>query len=53
MVSDKHAGFLVNLGGTAADFENLMNHVRKTVSDRFGVLLEPEVRILGEPLTEG
>lgn len=48
MVSEKHAGFLVNLGGTAADFEQLMQLVQRTVYERFGVRLEPEVRILGE-----
>ncbi len=47
-VSEKHAGFLVNLGGTAADFEALMRHVQTAVYERFGVRLEPEVRILGE-----
>lgn len=47
-VSEKHAGFLINKGGTAADFLALMAHVQKVVYDRFGVMLEPEVRILGE-----
>ena len=52
-VSQKHAGFLVNRGGTAADFLALIAHVQKTVFDKHGVCLEPEVRILGEeaPLT--
>ncbi len=49
MVSEKHAGFLVNMDGTAADFEALMAYVQQTVADRFGVRLEPEVRIIGEP----
>ena len=47
-VSEKHAGFCINTGGTAADFIALMAHVQKVVQDRFGVLLEPEVQILGE-----
>lgn len=47
-VSEKHAGFLVNRGGTAADFLTLMAQVQEKVYDRFGVMLEPEVRILGE-----
>lgn len=47
MVSEKHAGFIVNTGGaTADDVLRLMEHVQKTVSDRFGVTLEPEVKIL-------
>ena len=48
-VSEKHAGFLVNLGGTAADFETLMAEVSRIVKEKTGVTLEPEVRILGEP----
>ena len=53
-VSEKHAGFCINKGGTAADFLALMAHVQKTVQEQFNTLLEPEVRILGEdaPVTE-
>lgn len=47
-VSEKHAGFLVNRGGTAADFLALMAHVQKVVLEQKGIMLEPEVRILGE-----
>ena len=47
-VSEKHAGFLVNQGGTAADFERLMNEVAARVLAETGVRLEPEVRVLGE-----
>ena len=47
-VSEKHAGFLINKGGTAADFMALMAHVQHVVMEEKGVLLEPEVRILGE-----
>ena len=48
-VSEKHAGFLINLGGaTTADFLKLKSEVQKTVFERFGVTLEPEVRIIGE-----
>ena len=46
-VSDKHAGFIVNMGGaTSADVLRLMEHIEKTVLDRTGVRLEREVRIL-------
>ena len=49
MVSDKHAGFVVNKGGaTAKDVEDLIRHIQKTVMDKFGVQLEPEVRLIGE-----
>ena len=47
-VSEKHAGFMVNRGGTAADFLALMAHVQKEVYEQKGIMLEPEVRILGE-----
>lgn len=47
-VSEKHAGFLVNRGGTSADFLALMAEVQRRVLEKFGVMLEPEVRILGE-----
>ncbi len=47
-VSEKHAGFLLNTGGTAEDFLQLMQLVQRTVQEKTGVLLEPEVRILGK-----
>ena len=47
-VSMKHAGFLVNSGGTAADFLELMEKVQQIVEERVGVRLEPEIKILGE-----
>lgn len=47
-VSTKHAGFVVNAGdATAADVLGLIRHVQETVKDRFGVDLEPEVRMWG------
>jgi UDP-N-acetylmuramate dehydrogenase len=46
-VSEKHAGFVVNVGGaTSHDVYDLMMHVRKTVYEQSGVVLEPEVIIL-------
>ena len=46
-VSEKHAGFVVNVGGaTSHDVYDLMLHVRKTVYENSGVVLEPEVIIL-------
>ena len=48
-VSEKHAGFLINVGNaTAADFLALMAHVQDTVEEQSGVRLEPEVRVIGE-----
>ncbi len=48
-VSEKHTGFVVNRGGaTAADVLRLMEHIQKTVYAHSGILLEPEVLVLGE-----
>ena len=47
-VSLKHAGFLINNGGTSKDFVELMEKVQEIVGERAGVKLEPEIRILGE-----
>ncbi len=49
MVSEKHAGFLVNAGGaTARDFLRLMAEVQDAVRSSSGFALVPEVRIVGE-----
>lgn len=48
-VSEKHAGFIVNLGSaTASDILALMAEVQSRVRAASGITLEPEVRILGE-----
>lgn len=48
-VSSKHANFVVNLGeATAADVLKLIENVRGLVYDKSGVVLEPEVCIVGE-----
>ena len=48
-VSDKHCGFVVNLGDAKArDILDLMYVVKSTVKNKFGVTLEEEVKILGE-----
>lgn len=45
-VSEKHTGFVVNAGGaTACDVMRLVEDVQHRVHERFGVRLEPEVRI--------
>ena len=45
-VSEKHAGFVVNLGkATAADVLELVEQVRQRVLQHSGILLEPEVRL--------
>lgn len=48
MVSEKHAGFVINTGGaTAEDVLAVMRHVRSTVYENSGIMLEPEVRLIG------
>jgi UDP-N-acetylmuramate dehydrogenase len=47
-VSPMHANYFVNTGGaTAADVRALIRHARRVVADRFGVTLEPEVKLIG------
>lgn len=47
-VSEKHAGFVVNLGNASfSDVKSLMEKVQEEVFRRFGTMLEPEVRIIG------
>lgn len=49
MVSDKHAGFIVNTGNaTCQDVTNLIRFVQETVFNKTGISLEKEVIILGE-----
>ncbi len=46
-VSEKHAGFIVNLGGaTADDVRRLIAELQRRVFAASGVSLEPEIRIL-------
>lgn len=48
-VSELHSGFIVNKGNaTATDIIQLMELVQKKVYEKFGVSLEPEVRIIGD-----
>ncbi|HEX6828679.1 MAG TPA: UDP-N-acetylmuramate dehydrogenase [Burkholderiales bacterium] len=52
MVSPKHANFIVNAGGaSAADIEAVIERCRRSVLERSGIALEPEVRIIGEALS--
>ncbi len=47
-VSEKHANFIINSdGASAADVEQLINFVQRTVADQQGVELVHEVRIVG------
>ncbi|PWI57702.1 UDP-N-acetylmuramate dehydrogenase [Sulfoacidibacillus thermotolerans] len=52
MISEVHANFIVNVGqASAADVLWLIRHAQETVQQRFGMTLEPEVRIVGEDET--
>jgi UDP-N-acetylmuramate dehydrogenase len=47
-VSPMHANYFVNSGGAkAADVRQLIEHVQQVVEARFGVRLEPEVKLIG------
>lgn len=48
MVSKEHANFIINAGAAkAADVAALVRRVQKTVEERSGVRLEPEIQVLG------
>ncbi|MBC1434257.1 UDP-N-acetylmuramate dehydrogenase [Paenilisteria rocourtiae] len=48
-VSMKHAGFIVNIDhATATDYMELIAYVQKIVLEQSGILLETEVKIIGE-----
>ena len=48
MVSDKHAGFVINVDhGTASDIAEVIRQVQIRVKKDFGVTMHPEVRFLG------
>lgn len=48
-VSEKHCGFIVNVGNAqASDIYELIQEVQERVYEKFGVRLEPEIIMLGE-----
>lgn len=47
-VSELHANFIVNLGNAkASDIFSLIQHIKTVISDRYGVVLETEVKMIG------
>lgn len=47
-ISEKHCGFITNKGGaTAKDVDELIKYIQSTVYDRFGVMLQTEIRKVG------
>jgi len=50
-VSEKHAGFIVNRGGALfSDVTAIIEHIRETVLTRFGIELEPEIKIIKQSM---
>ena len=48
-VSELHCGFIVNIdNATTDDILRLIRLIQRTVKHKFGVQLEPEVKIIGE-----
>ena len=48
-VSELHAGFIINNGNaTSKDIIDLIEYIQEKVNEKFGILLETEVKIVGE-----
>ena len=48
MISEKHANFIINLGGAKSDdVINLIKLVKQTIKDKFDLELEEEIQYLG------
>lgn len=48
-ISEKHAGFIINKGkATANDVLTLIEHIRKTVYEKYNFEIETEIKIIGE-----
>ena len=49
-VSEKHAGFIINIGNaTASDIKTLVEHIITVVKEKFSVDLECEIRFVNNP----
>lgn len=52
-ISEKHAGFIVNINqATATDYIELIEHIKEVIFNVYKVQLETEVRIIGEDLVK-
>lgn len=48
-ISEKHAGFIVNINkATATDYVELIAHIQAVIKEKFDVILETEVRVIGK-----
>lgn len=47
-ISEKHAGFIVNINhATATDYTELIAHIQEVIFEKYQVKLETEVRVIG------
>ena len=46
--SDLHCNFIENQGSSAKDVEDLINYTIEQVKKKFNIILEPEIKIIGE-----
>jgi UDP-N-acetylmuramoylalanine--D-glutamate ligase len=47
-VSSFHANFIINTGGgTASDYYSLVMDLRQKIKEKYGIILEPEVQMIG------
>lgn len=52
-ISEKHAGFIVNINhATATDYIELIHHIQEVIYEKNQVRLETEVRIIGEEVAK-
>jgi len=52
VVSEKHANFIINENkATASDIESLIKLIQKTVNEKHGITLQPEVKIVGDQVS--
>ncbi len=50
-VSDKHAGFIINVGNaTASDVLSLIKYIQSVIKDNVGIELQPEVKYIKNPI---
>ncbi len=50
-ISEKHGNFIINMGGAnASDIIALVDSIRKRVLDEKGIMLEPEIKIIGDDI---
>jgi len=49
VISKKHANFIINIGGaTSTDIKKLIDYIKDTVFKRYKIMLEEEIRYIGE-----